>query len=107
MRLSEIAKLEQIAALELPENLFEDIPAKILQEYRVRASAERPTELRRHPAAVRYTLVAAFCWQRRKEIIDGLVDLLQMWVWFTEMDVEFNLEWPGDGVGEGQMGNVD
>ena len=25
---------------------------------------------------MRYTLLAAFCWQRRQEIMDGLVDLL-------------------------------
>ena len=48
----------------------------MLQKYRIRAAGERPSELRRHPEPIRYTLVAAFCWQRRKEIIDGLVDLL-------------------------------
>jgi hypothetical protein len=32
--------------------------------------------MRRHPAPVRYTFLAAFCWQRRRDIIDGLVDLL-------------------------------
>ena len=35
-----------------------------------------PASCDRHPEPIRYTLVAAFCWQRRKEIIDGLVDLL-------------------------------
>ncbi len=33
-------------------------------------------EVQRHPDPVRYTLLAAFCWQRRREIIDTLVDLL-------------------------------
>ena len=37
--------------------------------------AEPPREVRRHPEPIRYTLLAAF-WQRRQEIIDGLVDLL-------------------------------
>jgi TnpA family transposase len=32
--------------------------------------------MRLHPEPMRYTLLAAFCWQRRQEIIDGLVDLL-------------------------------
>ena len=45
-----------------------------LQKYRVRAAGERPSQLRRHAKPTRYTLVAAFCWQRRKEIIDGLVE---------------------------------
>jgi TnpA family transposase len=74
--LKEISKLQRITALGLPDTLFEMIPPKVLEKYRLRAAGESPRELRRHPEAIRYTLVAAFCWQRRKEIIDGLVDLL-------------------------------
>ena len=74
--LKEVAKLKQIAAFGLPDDLFASVPSKILQKYRVRAAGERPSQLRRHAKSTRYTLVAAFCWQRRKEIIDGLVDLL-------------------------------
>jgi hypothetical protein len=33
-------------------------------------------ELRRYPLAVRYTLLAALCWQREREITDDLVELL-------------------------------
>jgi len=32
--------------------------------------------LRRHPDAIRYALLAAFCWQRRHELLDTLIDLL-------------------------------
>ena len=39
---------------------------------------ESPREMRRHPAPVRYTFLAAFGWQRRRDIIDGLVDLLML-----------------------------
>ncbi len=74
--LKEISKLQRIAALGLPDDLFADVPSKVLQKYRLRPAAEPPRELRRHPEPIRYTLLAAFCWQRRKEIIDGLVDLL-------------------------------
>jgi hypothetical protein len=74
--LKEISKLQRIVALGLPGTLFQAIPPKVLEKYRLRAAGEPPRELRRHPEAIRYTLVAAFCWQRRKEIIDGLVDLL-------------------------------
>jgi TnpA family transposase len=45
-------------------------------KYRLRAAAVPPREVRLHPEPIRYTLLAAFCWQRRQEIIDGLVDLL-------------------------------
>jgi TnpA family transposase len=74
--LRELEKLNQIKALELPDHLFAAIQPKILRQYRLRAAAEPPREVRRHPEPIRYTLLAAFCWQRRQEIIDGLVDLL-------------------------------
>ena len=74
--LRELEKLRQIETLELPDNLFAEIQPKILRQYRLRAAAEPPREMRLHPEPLRYTLLAAFCWQRRQEIIDGLVDLL-------------------------------
>ena len=74
--LRELEKLQQIETLGLPDTLFAALPPKILRQYRLRAAAEPPREIRRHPAPMRYTLLAAFCWQRRHEIIDGLVDLL-------------------------------
>ena len=74
--LREVEKLRQIETLELPANLFAAIQPKILRHYRLRAAAEPPREVRRHPEPIRYTLLAAFCWQRRQEIIDSLVDLL-------------------------------
>ena len=57
-------------------DLFADVPSKRVQVYCARAATEPPREMRRHPAPVRYTFLAAFCWQRRRDIIDGLVDLL-------------------------------
>lgn len=74
--LTEIAKLERIVTIELPHGLLQQTPTAVMQKYRLRAATEPPRELRRHSEKIRYTLVAAFCWQRRKEIIDGLVDLL-------------------------------
>jgi TnpA family transposase len=72
----EIDKLKQIRQLGLPATLFDSIAPKVIQYYRRRASAETPRDLRRHPQPTRYTLVAAFCWQRSQEIIDSLVELL-------------------------------
>lgn len=74
--LKEIAKLKRINDTQLPDNLFNDVPQKILERYRLRVSTESIDQLRRHPEPIRYTLLAAFCWQRRRAIIDGLVDLL-------------------------------
>lgn len=74
--LTEIAKLEQLRALALPTDLFAAVPRKILSGYRQRAAVEEPYELRRHPPALRYTLLTAFCTLRSQEISDTLVDVL-------------------------------
>jgi len=74
--LQEVQKLKRIRQIELPLTLFALVPPKIVHHYRRRASTEPPRELRRHPAAIRYTLIAAFCWQRSQEITDSLVELL-------------------------------
>src|SRR5579859_2066204 len=72
----EVAKLRVLEHLGLPADLFSSMPSKRLTVYRARAAAETLYELRRHPDATRYTLLAAFCWQRRQDILDNLVDLL-------------------------------
>lgn len=74
--LFELEKLKTLRDLALPENLFDAIPWKLLQKYRQRAISEEQPELRRHPPAVRYTLLAAFFWSRSLEITDNLVELL-------------------------------
>jgi hypothetical protein len=74
--LEELNKLKNLRALELPENLFHDAPGKFVTHYRQRAATEPPRELRRHPPELRYTLLAALCWQRQREITDNLVELL-------------------------------
>jgi TnpA family transposase len=74
--MKEIAKLRLLDHFALPTDLFSTLSPKVLSLYRQRAAAEPPRELRRHPEAVRYTELSAFCWQRRQEIIDGLIDLL-------------------------------
>lgn len=74
--LSEITKLEHLRKIGLPFDLFQNISPKVLQTYARRAATEPPRELRAHPAPIRYTLVAAFCWQRIREVTDNLVDLL-------------------------------
>ena len=74
--LEEIAKLEQLRALQLPADLFATVPRKILHGYRQRAAVEEPYELRRHPLALRYTLLTTFCTLRSQEISDTLVDVL-------------------------------
>lgn len=72
----EVAKLQLLRQLCLPDKLFERVSSKVLQTYRQRVAVEPPRELRRHPAPRRYTFLAAFCWLRSQEITDNLVELL-------------------------------
>lgn len=74
--LLELEKLKHIENLKLPANLFDGISLKFLAPYRNRITTESIRDIRRHPEPIRQALVALFCWQRRREIIDGLVDLL-------------------------------
>src|SRR5258708_33606091 len=74
--LNEIAKLERIEQLGLPATLFAQASPRLLQQYRQRIAIEEVHEIRRHPDALRWMLLAASCWLRRQEIIDTLVDLL-------------------------------
>jgi hypothetical protein len=72
----EADKLARIRALTLPAGSFAKVPSKVLLAYRRRVAAEELHELRRHPAALRLALLAAFCQVRGREITDALVDLL-------------------------------
>ena len=72
----ELAKLERIRQLALPANLFGSLSPKIQEDYRRRVAVEEIHELRRHPDAVRATLLAAYCQLRSQDLTDTLVDLL-------------------------------
>ena len=73
---AEASKLARVRALALPADLFAGCSPRVLRAYRQRVGAEETHELRRHPSALRLTLLAAFCHGRGQEITDGLVDLL-------------------------------
>jgi len=72
----ELKKLALLRSVELPSHLFDRLSLRIVQGYRRRAAVEEVHELRRHPDAVRMTLLAAFCDLRTGELIDTLCDLL-------------------------------
>lgn len=74
--LHEIDKVRVLTQLALPADLFEQVSPKVITLYRQRAATDTLYELRRHPDATRYTLLSAFCLQRRGEVTDSLVDLL-------------------------------
>lgn len=74
--LQELDKLNRIRALQLPAAGLAELPPKWLEKFRLRAGAVTIWDLRRSPPTIRHGLVTAFCWQRQREIIDGLIDLL-------------------------------
>lgn len=73
--LSELDKLALLQAIALPGQLFGSRSAAVIERYRLRVETETLSELRRHPDAVRHTLLAAFCWQRTYEITDTVIEL--------------------------------
>ncbi len=74
--LTEIEKLKRIRSVGLPSDLFQGVSPKLIQKYRQRAATESPYDLRQHPQAIRYTLMAAFCLKRSQEITDNLIEIL-------------------------------
>lgn len=72
----EVEKLLAIRHLHIPDGLFDHLTPKLIKKYQLRAATETVTELRAHPAPIRYTLLAILFWQRQAEIIDYLADLL-------------------------------
>ncbi len=74
--LAEVAKLQQLRALDLPADLFADVAPKTRQAYRQRVQVEEPYELRRHPSPLRSTLLAAWGALRSGELTDNLVETL-------------------------------
>ncbi len=74
--LAGITRLKCIDNIGLLANVFEDIPLKFIHQFRQRCATESIRELRRHPPAIRYSMVAMFCWRRRQQLTDMLIDLL-------------------------------
>lgn len=74
--LQELDKLQLVRNVVLPMPALATVPVKWRQKFRQRAAIETVWDLRRHAPHVRHGLMAAFCYERQHEIIDGLIDLL-------------------------------
>lgn len=89
---AEIEKLQRLRALALPDALFAQVSPKVLQGYSQRLAVEETHEIRRHPEAMRLTLLAAWAHLRRQEICDGLLDLLTQTVHHLSAKAERKVE---------------
>ena len=72
----ELARLDTVRRLGLPNGLFADWSAAELEACRQRVAVEAPFELRRHPEATRLAWLAAYAHLRGRAITDALVELL-------------------------------
>lgn len=69
-------RLKLLQQINLPSDLFRGIPLRFLRQYQQQAAVESISHLqRRENEAQTYTLLAAFCWVRQREITDQLVEL--------------------------------
>lgn len=71
----QIAKLNVIDELGLPDAPFTAISRKSLAVYRARAGTEFASRMRR-TEVTGYALVSLYCWVRRQELIDDLIEVL-------------------------------
>jgi Domain of unknown function (DUF4158) len=74
--LAEIAKLGTVRTLGLGDDVFTGISDRIIGAWRARAMRMFPSDFDECAGPVRYTLLAALCWTRQAELVDGLVELL-------------------------------
>lgn len=74
--LAGLAKRRSLDELGLTAGVFAGVPAKFIDRACRRCATESIRELRRHPSAIRYSLVAMFGWRRRQQLTDVLIDLL-------------------------------
>ena len=74
--MAEIGKLSTVRAIGLDEAVFAGASDRIVAAWRARAARMYPSDFEDCGDPVRYTLLAALCWTRQAELVDGLVELL-------------------------------
>ncbi|CDH24239.1 transposase [Xenorhabdus bovienii str. kraussei Becker Underwood] len=76
--LTVISQLKFLDDMSLQPNTFQGIPHKFIMQFQQRCVSESIRELRRHPSAIRYSMVAMFCWRCRQQLIDALIEMLMV-----------------------------
>jgi TnpA family transposase len=72
----EIEKLQQLHGLGITADTLTEIPVKTLRLLSRRVKNERASEMRDHPAAIRYTLMACFIHVRMTEVTDNITRMM-------------------------------
>jgi TnpA family transposase len=68
----EIGKLQAIRAVGLQAEPFAEVPWKVLQMFKRRATNEKASEMREHPEEIRYALMGCFLHVRALEVTDDV-----------------------------------
>ena len=88
-----IERRQAIDAIGLVTDVFKGVPPKFIDQFRQRCATESIRELRRHPVPIRYSMVAMFCWRRRQQLTDGLVDMLLQIIHTIGTRAEKKIDW--------------
>jgi len=72
----ELARLDTVRRLDLPDGLFAGWSPAELETCRQRVAVEAPFELRRHSEATRLAWLAAYAYLRGRAVTDALIELL-------------------------------
>jgi Domain of unknown function (DUF4158) len=72
----EIAKLQTLRAIGVPEAALTKVPFKVLQTLKRRATNENAGQMRAHPPTIRYALMACFIQIRTMEVTDDAVRMM-------------------------------
>jgi TnpA family transposase len=72
----EVTKLHTLRALGVSAESLAGVPFKVLQTLRRRAHQEHASEMRAHPAPIRYALLACFIHARTMDVTDDTVRML-------------------------------
>src|SRR5215831_2832800 len=70
------AAVAQLQSLVLPQELLTPLSPRYLRRIKLRVAAESLHEIRRHPAHIRYALLALFCYVRTQELTDHVIESL-------------------------------
>ncbi|WP_165781476.1 DUF4158 domain-containing protein [Streptosporangium minutum] len=97
--LKEIGKLRTVRSLGLDETVFAEVSDLIVAAWRVRAMRMYPSDFESAPEPIRYTLLAALCWTRLAELVDGLVELLVGLIYKINARAEWKVEKELSGSG--------
>ncbi len=88
----EIAKLQSLKAIALPEHLFKGVPPKIIEVFDRQVKNERPSELRLHPDHIKYTLLSSFIHIRTGEVIDDIIRMFMDMIHRMDTESEHELD---------------